>query len=115
MQPMTDAPSMPLVEILVREPLDAKAAPRIRLLLQEAVELRPAHLVVDLAFCDALDAAGIDVLVEVHRRIWAAGGRLTLRGLSPRLHRMIKLARADRVLHTAAKPPGYQPRHRPEE
>ncbi len=112
---MTDAPSMPLVEILVREPLDAEAVPKVRLLLQDAVELRPAHLVVDLAGCEVLDAAGIDLLVGVHRRIWAAGGRLTLRGLSPRLHRMIKLARADRVLHTAAKPPGYQPRHRPED
>lgn len=113
MQPMTDLPSMPLVEVLVRDALDAKAVPRVRRLLDDAVALRPAHLVVDLSGCDVLDAAGIGLLVEVHRRVWTAGGRLTLRGLSPRLRRMIELARADRVLHTAASPAGRQPSRHP--
>jgi hypothetical protein len=62
--------------------------------------------------CGFLDAAGIGLLVDVHRRIWEADGRLTLRGLSARLHRVLHLARVDGVLHTADAPAGYHPRHR---
>jgi anti-anti-sigma factor len=81
-------------------------------LFEDAVALRPAHLIVDLAECEYLDATGITLLVDTHRRIWQDGGRMTLRGLSPRLHRILEIARVDRVLHTATAPAGYRPKHR---
>jgi anti-anti-sigma factor len=102
MPPAIDATRMPLVEIIVTEPFGAEAASRVAPVLDDAIALRPAELVVDLTTCEYLDAAGIGLLLDVHRRVWQTGGRLRLRGLSPRLHRILHLARVDRVLDTAA-------------
>jgi anti-anti-sigma factor len=114
MPTVTEAPRMPLIEVVVPDPMDAAAVPRVSAVLDDAIALRPAHLVVDLTACCFIDAAGIELLVDAHRRTWSAGGRLTLQGLSPRLYRILQIARVDRVLHTASAPAGYQPRHRAE-
>ncbi len=102
MQPIAQTPAMRLVEVLVTEPLDASAAPRVRALLDDAAALRPADLVIDLTACAYVDAAGIGILLDVHRKVWSDGGRLTLRGLSPRVARTLQLARVDRVLQVTA-------------
>ena len=108
----TDARTMPLLEIRVTTPLSAATAGDLDGLLDDAVQLRPAHLVIDLTDCEYLDATGIGLLLDVHRRIWHDGGRLSLQGMSPRLHRILEIARVDRVLYTATSPAGYRPRHR---
>jgi anti-anti-sigma factor len=97
----TEARTMPLLEIRITTPLSAATAGHLDGLLDDAVSLRPAHLIIDLSDCDYLDATGIDLLLDVHRRIWHDGGRLSLRGMSPRLHRILEIARVDRVLNTA--------------
>ncbi len=108
----TGARTMPLLEIRVTTPLSAATAGDLDGLLDDAVALRPAHLVIDLTDCEYLDATGIDVLLDVHRRIWHDGGRLSLHGMSPRLRRILEIARVDRVLNTTTPPAGYRPRHR---
>jgi anti-anti-sigma factor len=100
----TDARTMPLLEIRVTTPLSAATAGDLDGLLDDAVALRPAHLVIDLTDCEYLDATGIDVLLDVHRRIWHDGGRLSLHGMSPRLRRILEIARVDRVLNTTTAP-----------
>ncbi|WP_433616488.1 STAS domain-containing protein [Dactylosporangium sp. CA-139114] len=110
--PTTETPTVPFVEVVVEGALDATAVPRTRVQLEDAAALRPAHMVVDLAACPRVDATGIDLLVSVHRTVWGSGGRLTLRGMSSRLYRLLALARVDRVLQTAPAPAGYRPRHR---
>ncbi|MGI5240673.1 STAS domain-containing protein [Dactylosporangium sp. CA-139066] len=100
------------IEVLVTGALTAATVDRWRTLADDAAATRPAHMVVDLTACDSLDTAGIDVLVEVHRRLWADGGRLTLRGVSARLSRLLTLARVDRVLQIADAAVGHHPRHR---
>ncbi|MDG6108712.1 STAS domain-containing protein [Dactylosporangium aurantiacum] len=102
MQPIAHTPAMRLVEVLVTDPLDSSAAPRVRALLDDAAALHPADLVIDMTACAYVDAAGIGVLLDVHRKVWSDGGRLTLRGLSPRVARTLQLARVDRVLQVAA-------------
>ena len=104
MQPIAQTPAMRLVEVLVTDPLDTGAVPRVRALLDDAAALRPADLVVDMTACAYVDAAGIGVLLDVHRRVWSDGGRLTLRGLSPKVARTLQLARVDRVLHVTKRP-----------
>ena len=94
---------VPVIEVIVTEELDAGAVPRLDARLAEALELRPARLIVDLQGCSRIDAAAIGLLVEVHRRARLAGGLLTLRAPSPRLLRNLELARADRVLHISAR------------
>jgi anti-anti-sigma factor len=110
MQPAADVPMMPLIEIVVSEPLGTAAVSRLGELCRDAVALRPAELVIDLTACHVLNASGIDLLVSVHRRLREADGRLTLSGLSPRLYRTLELARVDGVLYTSTTRPA--PRHR---
>jgi anti-anti-sigma factor len=98
----------PLVEIVVDEDLTRQAAVRLNMLLTDALDLRPAQLVVDLAACTYADALAVDVLLTAHRRAWSMGGRLTLRSPSPRIRRLLRLARVDQVFHvtpTDAPPP----------
>jgi anti-anti-sigma factor len=90
---------VPLVEVVITEELDTRAVPRLRALLGEALLLRPEQLLVDLAGCPFIDAAGIGVLLDAHRQALRDGGRLTLREPSPRLHRTLRLARVAHVLH----------------
>ena len=98
MRSETVRPAAPTVEIIVTEELDAATVPRMAALLQDAVDLHPTHLRIDLAQCPFVDAAAIGMLLDVHRRVWSEGGRLTLRDPSPRVRRTLELARVDHVL-----------------
>ncbi|GAA0733050.1 STAS domain-containing protein [Dactylosporangium roseum] len=95
----TVRPAAPTVEIIVTEELDAASVPRMSALLQDAMAMRPGRLLVDLAQCPFVDASAIGMLLDVHRQMWSEGGRLTLRGPSPRVRRTLHLARVDHVLH----------------
>ena len=95
----TASAGTPLVEIVVDEDLTRQAAVRLNMLLTDALDLRPAQLVVDLAACTYADALAVDVLLAAHRRAWSIGGRLTLRSPSPRVQRLLRLARVDQVFN----------------
>lgn len=105
---MVEAPPgsdrIPVVEVLVTDTLDAQSAPQLTATLAEVLRIHPVQLVVDLSACPAIDAAGIAVLLEVHRRVRRDGGYLTLRAPSDRLRRNLHLARTDHVLHVMADP-----------
>ena len=107
----TEPRAVTLLEVRVITPLNAATAGGIGGLLEDAVALRPAHLVLDLTECEYLDATGIGLLLDVHRRTWQDGGQLSLRGMSPRLRRILELARVDRVLNAATAPAGHRPGH----
>jgi anti-anti-sigma factor len=91
-----------LVEIVVEEDLTAEAADRLHSRLADALRMRPAQLVVDLSQCGYADALAIDVLLNAHRQAYQTGGRLTLRGPSQRVERMLRLARVHQVFHVVA-------------
>ena len=90
--------TVPLVQVSVTEDVDQTAVPRLTKAFRDILALRPQHVVVDLAACQALDAAGIDLLLDVHRTLWRQNARLTLRSTSPRLRRLLAIARAAHVL-----------------
>jgi anti-anti-sigma factor len=94
----TTANRVPLVEVIIHDELDVAAVPRLHSMLAQALELHPSRIVVDLAQCTRIDAAAIAELLDAHRQVHLAGGRLILRGPSPRLRRNLQLARVDRVL-----------------
>ncbi|MDG6108711.1 STAS domain-containing protein [Dactylosporangium aurantiacum] len=96
-------PIVPRVVVVITGPLDAATLPRWQPRLEAAVTAGPAHLVIDLTGCTGVDEAGTAVLAAVHERLWAIGGRLTLRGMNPRL---------DQVPPRAPTPPGYRSKHR---
>jgi anti-anti-sigma factor len=95
----TAGPTAATIEIVITEELDAASVLRFAALLHEAADLQPGALVIDLAQCPFVDAAAIGMLLDVHRRLWSAGGRLTLRSPNPRVTRTLHLARVEHVLH----------------
>jgi anti-sigma B factor antagonist len=106
---MSEPAYVPMVEIVVPHDADGSAS-RLHALLDEALALNPRELVVDLTSCPLVDAAGIGLLLDAHRRVHGAGGVLTLRSPSSRLRRNLKLARVDSVLRvTPAEPPSTSP------
>jgi anti-anti-sigma factor len=101
--PTTQEPSATaLVEIVVDEDLTAEAAARLSSRLADALRLRPAQLVVDLSRCGYADALAIDVLLNAHRQAYQLGGRLTLRCPSPRVQRLLHVARVHQVFHVVS-------------
>ncbi len=112
--PPTERPASvtPFVEIVVDEDLTAEAAGRLNSRLADALRLRPAQLVVDLSCCGYADALAINILLNAHRRAYQLGGRLTLRSPSPRVQRLLHLARVHQVFHVvsmAKEPPTRRP------
>lgn len=95
---------VPTVEVLVHGQLDALSAPRVHAVLEQAMLLSPTELIIDLAECPSIDAAGIMLLLDAHRRAMRTGGMVALRSPSPRLCRNLKLAHVDRVLKVIRPP-----------
>ena len=102
-----DAPGTPLVEIMVTEELDAGSEPRVRALLEDALTLHPEQLIIDLAGCPFIDATAIGMLLDIHRRVWTSGGRLTLRAPSPRVRRTLQIAHVNHVLRMVPEVDGH--------
>ena len=86
-----------VVVVEVQGDLDATRVPRVRALLEDAAALRPGQLVVDLGDCSFLDASGLTMLLDVHRRMCRVGAVLTLRGCSPRVMKLLSLTGLRRV------------------
>lgn len=96
--------AVPVVEVKVHGDLDAHSAAGVNRILEEAHALHPRQLVIDLADCELLDAAGILLLLDAHRRAMRDGGTVALRSPSARARRNLKLARVDRVLTVIPRP-----------
>ena len=97
-QPAGTACTVPLVELVITGELDWSSVPRVRQLLDEIVSLGPRHVVLDLAGCPVLDAAAIALLLDVHRELRRGDGQLGLRRPTPRVQRVLELARMHQVL-----------------
>ncbi|MEX2288729.1 MAG: STAS domain-containing protein [Mycobacteriales bacterium] len=85
------------VTVQVRGDLDLASVARVRERLHDALSCKPARLVVDLSDCPFIDASALTMLVDVHRRVWRAGGVLVLCGCSPRVLRLLSLTGLRRV------------------
>jgi anti-anti-sigma factor len=94
------------VEVTVRGDLDAWSASRVNYALEEALAQRPEQLIIDLTDCPSIDAAGIILLLDAHRRAMHIGGAVALRSPSAKLRRNLQLAHVDRVLQVIAPDTG---------
>jgi anti-anti-sigma factor len=72
--------------------LDIATAPRLQLVLDEAIASDPASVMLDLDGLDFLDSTGITVLVRARRRLEDQGARLVLDGISPAVERVLEVA-----------------------
>jgi anti-anti-sigma factor len=80
----------------------AVTAGKIRGVLHGAVLDGTGDLVVDLSRVDALDAVGLGVLMGTHRLADEHGRQLLLVRCPPRIARLLRAMRLDRVLQLAA-------------
>jgi len=78
--------------VVVAEPFEGAAVDAWGRVIAEAVASRPGRLVIDLRHSSLLDAAAIAVLLQAHRAMVHAGGRLVLRAPTDRVRRILRLA-----------------------
>ncbi len=81
--------------------LDVTTVGDVRNALHAAIEGGAGDLNVSLADVEMVDATGLGMLVGAHRRARAAGRRLVLRELPPRISRVLATTRLYHILHVA--------------
>ena len=92
-----DVRGLPLVVLVLRQE-DACRGRWLAVQLDDVLRVRPDRVVVDLSQCSRLDSAALRTLLDVHLRLARRGGVLVLRGLGPRLARLLTLSGLDDVL-----------------
>lgn len=84
--------------VRVRGPLGEEQTARLELQLLEVLASHPDRLVVDLSGCDALDGAGLRLLVQAHQQAQRQGAVLALRAAGPRIRRTLAATGLHEVL-----------------
>jgi anti-sigma B factor antagonist len=90
-------PTAQVVRIGAR--LDAGTSARVRERLHKGLDSGAGDLILDLSKLEMIDATGLGVLVGSHRRALSVQRRLVLRGVPPRIMRILAVTRLNRVLH----------------
>jgi anti-anti-sigma factor len=95
---------IPVVEVQVIGDLCGPALPGFETSVLEALTLRPALLVVDLGRCPLIDAAGIGMLLDLHRQMRRRDSRLAVREPTAQVRRLLRIARVDQILDILPAP-----------
>ena len=85
-------------EVTVSGRLDVHTVADVRILLHRAVDDGEGDLLLHLRHADVGDATGLGVIVGAHHRARRAGRRLVLVDVSPRLERLLRASKLNRVL-----------------
>ncbi|MDX6280883.1 MAG: anti-sigma factor antagonist, partial [Kribbellaceae bacterium] len=75
--------------------LDMESAPALTVELKAVLGSRP--VLIDLSGVEFMDSTGVGVLVGAHREAAARGGALLLAGPGPRLQKIFKITKLDKV------------------
>ncbi|MGC5028473.1 STAS domain-containing protein [Micromonospora sp. DT229] len=89
--------TVPLVEVAITE-FDLACLPETGAVFDRLLALQPQQVIVDFSGCRHIDAAGIGLLLDVHRRLVRTGGVLSIRDPNPRITRILQTARLDQIL-----------------
>jgi anti-sigma B factor antagonist len=92
----------PAALIRVVGELDIAGAPRLGVMLSEALRERPARLVIDLNKLELLDSTGLSVLLNARRRAIRAGVELSLVCDVQATLRLLEITRLDRDFNVFA-------------
>ena len=87
--------------------LDGSTVEQVRRSLTMTLDSMAADagdLVLDCSALDVMDAAGLGLIVGLHRRAHASGRRLVLADPGPRMLRLLAVTRLHRVLHLERDP-----------
>ncbi|GAB3980771.1 STAS domain-containing protein [Plantactinospora veratri] len=93
-----DTATASTIELAITGWLDHPAVPRVNTTFDAALDRKPERIVLDMTHCEYVDAAGIALLLDLHRQLRRTGGTLELRKPSARLSRLLEIARVDHVL-----------------
>lgn len=104
---VTVSDDRPVQVVVLDGRLDGQTVAAVREVLHAAVDAGSGDLVVDLSGVDLMDATGLGVLLGTRRRAVRAGRHMALRGTRPRLRRLLRATRMDRILPT--EPAGVPP------
>ena len=85
-------------EVTVTGRLDVNTVAEVRLALHDVLNRGVGDLLVHLAQAEVQDATGLGVIVGVHHRARRMGRRLVLVDVSPRLDRLLRGTRLQRIL-----------------
>jgi anti-sigma B factor antagonist len=85
-------------EVSVSGRLDVNSVAEVRLALHDILDRGVGDLLVHLAQAEVHDTTGLGVIVGVHHRARRVGRRLVLVDVSPRLDRLLRTSRLNRVL-----------------
>jgi anti-sigma B factor antagonist len=85
-------------EVSVSGRLDENSVAEVRLALHDILDRGVGDLLIHLAEVEVHDATGLGVIVGVHHRARRVGRRLVLVDVSPRLDRLLRASRLNRVL-----------------
>jgi len=100
---------IPVVEVQVIGGLCGPALPRFETSVTEALTVRPTVLIVDLGRCPLIDAAGIGMLLDLHRQMRRRDSRLSVREPTTEVRRLLRIARVDQILDIIpARHPGNE-------
>lgn len=93
---------VPGVEMVIRGPLNVHTVSDVRTALVRSIDSGIGDFLLHLGLADIGDATGLGVLVGAHHRAERAGRRLVLTEVSPRIDRLLRGSRLDRVLARTA-------------
>jgi anti-anti-sigma factor len=79
--------------------LDRRSVAAVREALHDLLGSASGDVVLDVSRIGLVDTTGLGLLVAAHRRALAAGRRVVLRGVGPRLARALAVTRLHRVLY----------------
>ena len=85
-------------ELALAGRLDALAVADVRAALWAAIDAGAGDLVVDVSGVETVDATGLGMLLGADRRAKLAGRRLIFRDAAPRVLRLLRATRLNRVL-----------------
>lgn len=101
LRPRPDGDVLRLVGVL-----DVRSVAQARRLLNALIDASEGEVTVDLEAVEAIDAAGLGLLVAAHRRTEQLGRRLVLRHPVPAVVRILAVTRFHRILHVERAAPG---------
>jgi ABC-type transporter Mla MlaB component len=93
------------LDAVVTSPRDVGHLALYVTMLSGSLARQPIHLYVDLTRCPSVDPGGVELLVELHRRLAVCGGQLTLRRPSAQVRHLLQLSSATASLEMSDEGP----------
>jgi anti-sigma B factor antagonist len=82
--------------MVLRGEIDLRSAPALRAHLLEALDDRPARVILDLSAVEYVDSSGVGTMVDFKRRIDKLGAVVLLVGLQERVRSVFEITRLDK-------------------